>query len=123
MIHDIDPKIKFITVDSAKQGLKLLPTLPKPPDLIFLDLALPGMDGFEFLQRLKKSKTYTDYKDIPVVTLATYINEPEKCYELGACLAITKPNSIKYYRGLLAEVLKHDIAKDCVELRELVTTK
>lgn len=39
----------------------------KPPHLILLDLILPGMDGFEFLNQLKKDNTT---KDIPVIVLS-----------------------------------------------------
>ena len=55
----------------------------KKPDIIFLDLNMPKMNGFECLKQLKKSELY---KHIPVVVLSTSNREEdiEKCRELGA---------------------------------------
>lgn len=63
-----------------------------PPDLLLLDLNLPGMHGREILQALKGS---TSFRSIPVVVLTTSSREDdvELCYRLGANSYVRKPNS------------------------------
>ncbi len=60
------------------------------PDLILLDIMMPGIDGVEVLRRLKKNELS---KDIPVLML-TALSETEQkaqCFELGAVDYIQKP--------------------------------
>src|ERR1035437_4885335 len=63
------------TVKIANSGVKALAIAESdlPPDLILLDIMMPGMDGYEVCQRLKSdSRT----KDIPVIFL-TAMTEAE----------------------------------------------
>ena len=63
-----------------------------PPDLILLDIMMPGMDGYEVCERLKSdAKT----RDIPVVFLTAKADQAdeEKGFALGAVDYITKPIS------------------------------
>ena len=75
-------------VSSAKSALAFLEE--EIPDMILLDLLMPEMDGFEFLEIVKKDDRY---KDIPIICLtADDDRESElKCFELGALDFITKP--------------------------------
>ena len=62
----------------------------KPPDLILLDVKMPGIDGYEVCRRLKSnSKT----REIPVifVTSMSEVEDETKGLELGAIDYITKP--------------------------------
>lgn len=61
------------------------------PDLIFLDLVLPKLHGFEVLKKLKENpKT----KDIPVIILTNLENaeEVDKALDLGATTYLVKPH-------------------------------
>ncbi len=60
------------------------------PDLILLDLNLPGTDGREVLEEIKKDPKL---KTIPVIVLTTSSDDKdiEKCYQAGANSYITKP--------------------------------
>ncbi|MGR9012849.1 MAG: response regulator [Gammaproteobacteria bacterium] len=60
------------------------------PDLIFLDLNMPRMNGSEFLTAIKDDKRF---KGIPVVVLTTSDVEKDviSSYQLGATSYITKP--------------------------------
>jgi CheY-like chemotaxis protein len=60
------------------------------PDLVLLDLNLPGKDGREVLAEMKADPTL---KAIPVVVLTTSQSEEDvlKSYNLGANCFITKP--------------------------------
>lgn len=62
----------------------------KTPDLILLDLNMPGVDGRQVLEKLKSDP---DKRSIPVVVLTTSKDEKDidKCYCLGASTYIQKP--------------------------------
>ena len=62
------------------------------PDLIMLDLNMPGMDGRRFLEIVKADD---NLKSIPVVVLTTSSDptDIERCYQLGASTYIQKPVS------------------------------
>ncbi|MBT4519671.1 MAG: two-component system response regulator [Halieaceae bacterium] len=63
-----------------------------PPDLILLDIMMPGMDGYEVCQKLKSEEKT---KSIPVIFLTGMADEEseKKGLELGAVDYITKPIS------------------------------
>ena len=60
------------------------------PDLILLDLIMPGMDGHEVCARLKAN---VNTRDIPVIFLSAQREESDEAYgfELGAVDYVTKP--------------------------------
>jgi two-component system phosphate regulon response regulator PhoB len=64
------------------------------PDLIILDLMLPGMDGYEVLQRLRGAESTSS---MPVILLTARRDEDErvKGFEVGADDYITKPFSAR----------------------------
>ena len=72
----------------------------EPPDLILLDVEMPGMDGFQTIARLKEQPLL---RHIPVIFLTgSYGTETEiKCLEAGAIDFITKPAN--------SEILRHRI--------------
>ncbi len=73
------------------------------PDLVLLDLNMPGMDGRKTLQLIKEN---SDLKKIPVVILTTSGDERdiETCYRMGANTYVQKPVNfdglIEAIRGL-----------------------
>lgn len=73
---------------SGKQALQLLET--DKPELILLDVMMPGMDGFEVCNHLKNDLTY---KDIPVIfmTAKCEIDSIVHGFKLGGADYITKP--------------------------------
>jgi two-component system sensor histidine kinase/response regulator len=77
----------------ALDGESALDTVEsEPPDLILLDIMMPGMNGYEVCRRLKNSEATCD---IPVI-FVTALGEEEdeiKGFELGAVDYITKPIS------------------------------
>jgi CheY-like chemotaxis protein len=107
MVKQLLPSAKISIADNGYRALGMLGNGDPVPDLIFMDIRMPLMDGFELLKLLKTKEAYAAYKDIPVVTLSTSIIDPERKYELGASLALLKPNSIKLYRSMLAHIFSH----------------
>jgi len=79
----------------------------KKPDIIFLDLHMPIMNGEEILHRIKHSD---DFKDIPIVMLSTAYPKKMVHYLLdnGANYLMKKPSTHKDLNAVLAEVLEID---------------
>lgn len=78
------------------------------PELIFLDLNMPLMDGRQFLCEIKKHVTL---KDIPVVILSTssdrtIVNETK---QLGAKDFITKPDRYSEWESALRKYLQRAV--------------
>jgi response regulator RpfG family c-di-GMP phosphodiesterase len=83
--------------------LALRAAATNPPDLVLLDIRMPGMDGFEVCRQLKAG---TATCDVPVifVSSASEMSEKLKGFEMGALDYVTKP----YQRDeLLARVRTH----------------
>ena len=82
-----------VLTSSGKRALML--ARQENPDLILLDLKLPGIDGYEVLRRLKGSH---DTADIPVVVITGSLTDEEvkqkKVLSLGAARFLTKPFAV-----------------------------
>ncbi len=91
-----------ITASSGKEGIEI--ALKENPDLILLDVMMPGMDGFEVL---KKLKTTEKTKNVPVimVTVAAAKSDIEKGISLGASYYLAKPYDAQELRRRLDELL------------------
>lgn len=74
--------------NDGETGLKLVNKIA--PDVILLDIMMPGLDGFEVTKRLKKSNE-TSRIPIIIVTALTEIEERVKALELGADDFLSKP--------------------------------
>lgn len=83
---------KVTVADNGIDGLN--EALANVPDLILLDLMLPGLDGLEVCKRLRMEKCT---KKVPILMLTAKSEELDKVLglELGADDYITKPFSIK----------------------------
>lgn len=74
-----------------------------PPDIIFLDINMPGVDGFEVLAYLRREPRLVK---IPVVVV-TSDDQPEtanKARRTGALLTIVKPATLEAIEGVLKKV-------------------
>jgi two-component system alkaline phosphatase synthesis response regulator PhoP len=91
------------TVGSGEEALKQAGS--KPPDLIVLDLMLPGMDGFNVCRQLKNDRRTAH---IPIVMLTVKGEESDIVVglELGADDYITKPFSPKVLLARVKAVLR-----------------
>lgn len=92
-IHVLDRILKNdFKIKAALDGEKALKIASgeNPPDLILLDIMIPGMDGYEVCRRLKQNKAS---QAIPVifVTGKTDFEDELKGFNLGAVDYITKP--------------------------------
>ncbi|KAF0221628.1 MAG: putative two-component system response [Rhodospirillaceae bacterium] len=115
---------------SGEKALKVA-AAANPPDLILLDIMMPGLDGYDVCQRLKLNPAT---RDIPVIflTAKSDVDSERRGLELGAVDYITKPISppivlarVRTHLELKAasdflrdknEFLEHEVAKRTEEV-------
>ena len=71
------------------------------PRLVLLDLGMPGVSGFEFLEQLREDP---ESKSLPVVVLSgsDYLRDVTRAYQLGANSFLVKPSEL----GKFAQAMK-----------------
>jgi len=76
------------------------------PDLVLLDLKLPGMDGFEVLRRVRGDARASL---LPVVVLTSSVEERDvsTSYRLGANSYIRKPIDFDEFVPIAAQILRY----------------
>ncbi|MEO0868162.1 MAG: response regulator [Cyanobacteria bacterium J06642_11] len=81
-------KIMVVGVESSEEALFKIQSVK--PDVVFLDVVLPGQSGFELCRTLKSNQ---NTQDIPVVIYSTKNTEADKLWGsmLGADAYLSKP--------------------------------
>jgi len=90
LIHSLlSSKYQVKSANSGKRGLQIAQSDPAP-DLVLLDIMMPGMDGYEVCVQLKENP---QTRDIPVIflTAKSDIENEERGFALGAVDYVTKP--------------------------------
>ena len=88
---------RVVSATSGEQGIKLAREMK--PNVITLDVLMPGQDGWSVLTQLKSDPQLVD---IPVV-MQSILDEPNKAFMLGAADYLTKPLD----RSRITEVIRH----------------
>ena len=103
-IKEINPAIKVVLGKDGEETLKILSVQKELPNLIFLDINMPKMDGIECLVKLKLDDRL---KGIPVIIYSTTSNENDqtKIALLGASNFILKGNSFENVKESLDKIL------------------
>lgn len=112
---------------SGEKALKIVYS-DNPPDLILLDIMMPGLSGLEICRRLKANP---DRRRIPIifVTAMTSVEDEERGLELGAVDYITKPISPPIVRARVRTHLAlYDQSRELERMvrqrtHELITTR
>jgi CheY-like chemotaxis protein len=88
----IDKSIVCHCAADGREALQILGGLSEMPDIIFLDVNMPVMNGWQCLKLLKDDSRY---KQIPVITVSTSSHQRERdiAADLGAICYLTKPNN------------------------------
>lgn len=94
-----------IKVSTAEDGQMLIELLEKEsvPDVIVLDLNMPGMSGYDCLRAIRKNKKYND---VPVIIFSTSSTEKDidYCFSNGANYYIVKPSDFNDFRHLINDM-------------------
>lgn len=105
-VDTIDKSIICIKTTNSEMALSSFVHLDVPvPDLIFLDLNMPVVDGRTFLKEIKLVKPYSS---VPIIIYSTSSNprDKEETLGLGAADFIIKPNSMRQLVKDLSGVLR-----------------
>lgn len=121
----IDPNIICHGAEHGREALHLLSnsTFGKP-DIIFLDINMPVMNGWELLHTLKKDG---NNHDIPVIIYTTSSEERDKqiAEDLGALCFVTKPDDFRRVKNMLEVVVrnlkKNSLSSVCKELQQMLS--
>jgi CheY-like chemotaxis protein len=109
-VTEISPTLKFTVSKSAEDAFEEIRSSKiAKPELIFLDLCMPKVDGFQCLLNLKTNKHLSS---IPVVIYAAsnLLTDISLSLELGASNYITKPLTIQKIGGAIQFFLRlHNI--------------
>ena len=102
IVDDI-PNIQMFTAHTPILGLELAQAYR--PDLIVLDICLPGMDGFEVMERLRASEVTSEIPVMAVSANATQM-DIEKGQRAGFCRYLTKPINVEEFKKAVDELLR-----------------
>ncbi len=102
------PDFKIRAATNGEKALEIAFS-DNPPDLILLDVIMPGMDGYEVCRKLKEK---TNTQNIPVIFVTGKADEEDqvKGFNIGAVDYITKPFSaiiVKARVGMHAELKRY----------------
>lgn len=106
ILMGIDNTILCHCVENGKEALRILDELAEKPDLIFLDINMPVMNGWQCLKQLKEDKRY---QQIPVVVYSTssHRREIDIAMELGALCFLTKPSDFKELQEIFRVIINN----------------
>jgi len=96
-------------VVEAKNGKEALGMVfAEGPDIILLDIMMPGMDGYQVVEILKSHRTT---RDIPIIMLTAKAGEEDKLkgMEMGINDYITKPFSLKEVVARIKMVMRRSV--------------
>ncbi len=99
---------QVITLDDGATAIERLlnDDSPLEPDLILLDLKLPGLSGLEVLQHLR---AHPGTRTVPIVMLSSsdLTRDINEAYARGANSFVTKPQELLGYRTALATLANY----------------
>lgn len=101
VIHKISAGISVVVHSMGETALDYLTAVINPPQLILLDLGLPGMDGIEFI---KQMKTIKRLKPIPVVILTGAAMDIARAHAEDVTAFILKPMSAGEFNRILQKL-------------------
>lgn len=106
--------------NGAKEALEMLKqavTRGEMVDLLLLDINMPGMDGFELLEEIRKDEALMQIA-VVMCTGSTYDQDQTRAHALGAAGYMVKPASLAQLKPMLTNIsaLKLDLVGENVRL-------
>lgn len=95
-------KCVVLTADSGDQALSI--TKENKPDVVLLDIKMPGMDGLEVLRKIKK---FNQEIKVVMVTGVSDTKTKEQAKDLGADDFIEKPLNEQYLEGTVCLIVSN----------------
>ncbi|MCE1189014.1 MAG: hybrid sensor histidine kinase/response regulator, partial [Ignavibacteria bacterium] len=121
----LSPFYKLMLADSGEKALRAVEQ--KVPDIILLDVMMPGMTGLDVCRQLKDNEKY---KDIPIIFLTAKTEEDdiEAGFDIGGADYVSKPFKVKELLVRIRTQLELQSAKEAlkernIELENMVTSR
>jgi|SRR5271157_235891 len=123
MVRDYlsEENFRVLEAENGQQALAL--ARQEKPDLILLDIMMPKMDGYEFLQAFRKEQS------TPIILLTARLEETDKVLglELGADDYVTKPFGLRELEARIRAVLRRTeatpSAEDVIQIGDVILDK
>lgn len=89
-LKEVNHKANLFIAENGDDFMHLLQKAANQPDIIFLDLNMPGKNGFECIAEIRASD---DYKHVPVIILSTSssVDSVKLAHDAGAHMYVQKP--------------------------------
>jgi len=92
-----------VEAQSGEEGLRI--ARETPPDLVLMDLQLPGIDGTETLRRLRRD-TLVPHVPVVAVTALAMTEDKERAAQAGFDGYVEKPISVRALPGQIEAFLR-----------------
>jgi CheY-like chemotaxis protein len=104
-VAEIGSRLHCECASGTLEALQYLDLADPLPDLIFLDLNMPGYDGKKCLRHLKSAERL---QNIPVIIYSTYISPPDEAemLRMGAEHLITKPGDFASLQMIILQSME-----------------
>jgi len=95
--------------DNGEKALEMFTAAPDKYDMIFMDIQMPGMDGYEATRRIRKLDNPKS-STVPIIAISANVfkEDIEQCYKAGMNGHIGKPVYVDELFGQLRKWLKHE---------------
>jgi len=129
VVDDEEPIARAVAIRLQSEGYRVLTcgdgltavdmTAEHRPDLVVLDLMLPGIDGYEVCKRIQKDRW------VPVLMLTARTSESDKVagLEVGADDYLTKPFSLRELTSRVKAILRRAERASATEIPQEVNTE
>lgn len=107
-VSNTSPAIRFVALGDGEKFMEFLEKDPLPrPDLVILDINMPGLSGLDCLKQIRQS---AGWSDLPVVIYSTSTHETDvnESNRLGANLYVVKPKEISALNRLVNYLVNLD---------------
>ncbi|MEP6682715.1 MAG: response regulator [Parafilimonas sp.] len=122
VLQEVNPSIDFVSAADGQEAMTILKQHQTNfPDVIFLDLNMPRMDGKQCLTEIKRDP---QLQRIPVImyTTSCQSKDIEETMLKGAICFITKPSNLKELKNILSSISQNVRGNLEKSLRELSDT-
>ena len=101
----LSEKYHILEAENGQQGIEILQAIQENVAAVLLDLVMPVMDGYTFLNIIAND---TAFSKIPIVVMSAYTNgeDEEYCLRLGASDFIPKPYNIHVVKNRIHNIIK-----------------
>jgi len=101
-------QMEVIIADDGESGVEKAMEMKaegRPPDMIFMDIHLPGMNGMDATRQIRRDP---DFRETPIVALSAdaFTEQQREAYDAGLTDYITKPLSFDKLAAILEKYLR-----------------